>query len=448
MGSSDEIMTAFAYEIPRLYTALAEWLACLVYILPLNKHLRGWPLAALAAAFLIAQSLFFVATEELPLVFWIPCMIGAVGMMFYFIYACCNINAWEAGYVTVRAFVAAEFVASLEWQVHVYFWKVTDTTQWQEYGLLLLIYIPAFALIGLLEKRQSPKEGRLNIRPNEWWATALMGGAIFGISNLSFVNTRTPFSGQYFQEILNIRTLVDLGGFAILYAYHIQRNELRARHDLIAVQNLLQHQYAQYQQSKESMDVIHYKYHDLKNQIIALRAEEDADKRNAYLNMMEDEIKFFEAQNKTGNPVLDTLLASKNMYCIKNNITLTCVADGSLLNGMDVIDICTIFGNALDNAIEYEQQVRDAEKRLIHVSVSAQKGFVMIRFENYFEGELELEGDLPVTTKQDSVYHGYGLKSIRYALEKYGGVVNVGLQDSWFELKILMPLGAKQFMQK
>lgn len=427
-------------EIPRLYTALAEWLACMVYIWPLRKQLTGRGLIALAGVFFILQSSFLMLTRDLPILFWIPCMIVAIGMMFYFLYVSCRISVWEAGYFSVRAFVAAEFVASLEWQVHVFIWQGRTAPIWQEALLLLLMYGAAFTLIWLLEKRHIPKVGKLNIKPRELWSTVIIGAAVFGISNLSFVSTRTPFSGQYAQEILNIRTLVDLGGFAILYAYHIQLNELRVRHELKAVHNLLQHQYAQYQQSKESIELINYKYHDLKNQIIAVRAEEDAEKRNAYLKKMEDELKVFEAQNKTGNHVLDTLLASKNMLCIKSGITLTCVADGSLLNDLDVIDICTIFGNALDNAIEYELRLEEAEKRLIHVSVFAQKGFILIRFENYFEGRLELDDDLPVTTKVDTLNHGYGLKSIRYSVEKYGGVVSIGQTDSWFELKILIPM--------
>ncbi|MGG3282232.1 ATP-binding protein [Paenibacillus solani] len=436
-------MNSVLPEIPRMYTALAEWFACVVYILPLKKQLKGWSLIAFSCGFFIVQALFLMLTKNLPIYFWIPCMIAAIGMMFFFIYTSCNISIQEAGYFSVRAFVAAEFVASLEWQVHVFIWQDGHASVLEEILLLFLIYGASFAIIWLLEKRHILEDGKLNIKPRELWSTVIIGAAVFGISNLSFISTQTPFSGQYAQEILNIRTLVDLGGFAILYAYHIQRNELRIRHELKAVHNILQHQYSQYQQSKESIELINYKYHDLKNQIIALRAEEDTEKRNAYLKKMEDEIKFFEAQNKTGNHVLDTLLASKNMYCIKNGITLTCVADGSLLDDTDVIDICTIFGNALDNAIEYEQRIEEAEKRLIHVSVFEQKGFIMIRFENYFEGKLELDGDLPVTTKTDTFNHGYGLKSIRYSVEKYGGVVSIGQQDNWFELKILIPIKHK-----
>lgn len=433
-------MTDLFPEIPRLYTAFAEWAACIVYISLLKRKLKGWSLVGFSSAALIVQSVFLVVTRDLPLGFWIPSMTVAIVMMFLFIYISSDITITEAGYFTVKAFVAAELVASLQWQVQFYLWHGEGSHKLLELFLLLVMYGGVFLIIWLLEKRHIPTEGKLNIRQRELWATVITGVAVFGMSNLSFVTSRTPFSGQYAQEILNIRTLVDLGGFAILYAYHIQINEGRIKHELEAVQNILKNQYVQYQQSKESIEIINYKYHDLKNHIIALRAEEDTERRNAYLEEMENDIKNFETQNKTGNHVLDTLLASKNMYCINNGITLTCVADGTLLNQMDVIDVCTIFGNALDNAIEYEKQIEDEEKRLIHVSVFNQKHFLMMRFENYFEGDIvKFEGGLPTTTKKDTYNHGYGLKSIRYAVQKYDGVVNVEQKNNWFELKILIP---------
>ncbi|AYV72216.1 GHKL domain-containing protein [Bacillus sp. PK3-056] len=427
-------------DIPRILTALAEWLACLVYISILAKKLYGWRLVAFSSGALIIQSVFLVITKDLPIVFWVPCMVVAMGMMFLLIYMCCDISMIEAGYFSVRAFVAAEFVASLEWQVRFFFWNAESSDIFLELLLLLFVYAFLFLSLWLLEKRHIPTEGRLNIRKREFWSTIMTGIAVFAISNLSFVTSRTPFSGQYAKEILNIRTLVDLGGLSILYAYHIQINDLRTRHELKAVQDILQNQYAQYQLSKESIEMINFKYHDLKNQLIALRAEENVDKRNEFLEKMENDIKFYEAQNKTGNHVLDTVLTSKNLHCIKNGITLTCVADGTLLNDMDVVDITTIFGNALDNAIEHVQQIKEAEKRLIHVSVFTQKKFLMIRIENYFEGDLKLEAGLPVTTKKDSFNHGYGLKSIRYTVQKYDGVVSVDQKGKWFELKIFMPI--------
>ena len=96
--------------------------------------------------------------------------------------------------------------------------------------------------------------------------------SVFAVSNISYLTINTPFSGRYSFEIANIRTIVDLAGIAILYAHLMQCRELRARKELEAVQNVLQNQYAQYVQSKESIELINYKYHDLKHQIAEFKA--------------------------------------------------------------------------------------------------------------------------------------------------------------------------------
>jgi hypothetical protein len=77
------------------------------------------------------------------------------------------------------------------------------------------------------------------------------------------------------------------------------------------MQSILQRQFEQYQYSKESMDIINWKYHDLKQQIAVIRAESDLEKRFAYLDVIEDAIKLHEIQNKTGNAVVDTVLMAK-----------------------------------------------------------------------------------------------------------------------------------------
>ena len=164
----------------------------------------------------------------------------------------------------------------------------------------------------------------------------IMGVAVFAVSNISFITKNTPFSGQYSFEIANIRTLVDLAGIAMLYAHLVQCSQTKMRRELETIQNVLQNQYQQYKQSRESIDLINYKYHDLKHQIAVLRSEQDPDKRNAFLNQMEEEIKQYELQNKTGNHVLDTILTSKSLYCNKHGITLTSVADGSLLEFLEM----------------------------------------------------------------------------------------------------------------
>lgn len=427
-------------DIPRFYTALAEWLACMIFILLLKKKKGKIQTLFVMAGALLIQGVFLVLTGDITLFWWVPCMILAVLLMVGFIFVCCDVNRRDAVYFGMIAFVMAEFLASIEWQIVCFFYTNGMADVWLRILLLIGIYgVIALILLRILYTHL-PKDGKMNISPKELFSALVIVIAVFAVSNLSFLTINTPFSGRYSFEIGNIRTLVDLGGIAILYAHLIQCSELRVRKELEAVQSVLQNQYVQYKQSRESIELINYKYHDLKHQIAVLRSEEDPKKREEFLNRMENEIKQYEAQNKTGNKVLDTVLTTKSLYCTKHGITFTCVADGTLLEFMDVMDICSIFGNALDNAIECELKIPEKEKRLIHVTVSKQKNFLILRFENYYEEELKYKEGSLVTTKKEKEYHGYGLKSIRYTVNKYEGAVTIEAKDNWFELKILIPI--------
>ena len=428
-------------SIPRLLTALAEWGACLVYISKYEKRLKGWKLWGVLGLFLAVQSLFLHFTGSWPVALWIPCMAVAVGLMFCAIALCCNLSLVSVGYCTVRAFLLAEFAASLEWQLYAYgALRLGRDSVVYSLAFALAVYGAVFFLMYRLESRRAIQYPLLAVKPRELWPALVVGVTCFAMSNLSFLYANTPFSGSYISDVNNIRTLVDLSGVVILYAYHIQRGELRVEHELDAVKNILQNQYIQYRQSRESIDLINRKYHDLKHQIAVLRAEPDARKRSDFLDEMEQEIRNYEAQNKTGNSVLDTVLTGKSLYCAKHHVELTCVADGALLDFMDVMDICTIFGNMLDNAIECELRIEEKEKRLIHAEGYSRRDFLVIRCENYCPEEVSFRDGLPVTTKKDPDYHGYGVKSIRYTAQKYGGSATIELKDQWFAVNILIPL--------
>lgn len=433
-------------DIPRLFTALAEWCGCLVIVSKYPKRFSGPKLWRALAAGLLAQCLFLVCTDALPIWLWVPCMAAAVGLMLLLIAICCDMPLPTAGYCTVRAFLLAEFAASLEWQLYSY---ALYTLGWQEAGyrknalafvMLAGVYAAVFFLVYRLEARRADPLTAMSFRLRELWSPVLIGLACFLMSNLSFVYSKSPFSGSALPDIYNIRTLVDLAGVVMLYAYHVQRCELYMQRELDAIQNVLQNQYDQYRLSRENIEAINHKYHDLKHQIAVLRAEPDAAKRTAYLDGMEESIRDYEAQNKTGSSVLDTVLTSKSMFCARRGIELTCVADGAKLEFMDTMDVCTIFGNLLDNAIECELRIPEKEKRLIHLAVYAKKDFLVIQCENYCLDELEFQNGLPVTTKQDKTSHGFGLKSIRYTAEKYGGAMNIRSRDGWFEANLMIPL--------
>ena len=99
-------------DIPRLYTALAEWMACLIFILPFKKRFSPAVTGCLVAGAFGIQSVFLISTGGVRLIFWIPCMIFAVFLMVAFVFCCCEIRLTDAAYFGMIAFVAAELLST------------------------------------------------------------------------------------------------------------------------------------------------------------------------------------------------------------------------------------------------------------------------------------------------------------------------------------------------
>ena len=379
---------------------------------------------------------------------WIAGMAAAFAVVMLMIRNGLDITWQSALYSATRIFLWAEFLAALEWQIQAYYFPM-DRVRVLTLGLLLCIpcYLAGFAGMYLLERRNQKSLGDdsegINATGRQALTALLMGLVMFSLSNLSYISVNTPFTGVGLSNIFQIRTIVDLAGVFILESFHLQKTENDRIREMNAIQNILRMQYMQFRQSQDNIDLINRKYHDLKHQLQILRAENDAGRRAQYLDDIESGIRRYESQFKTGNSVLDTILTMKGEQCQKLGIQMTVVSDGSLLQSVAVMDLCTIFGNALDNAIEYEAQIARKEARMIHVTVSEKNNFTLIVIENYFDGK-----DIPVgrdglleTTKKDKGYHGYGLKSIRYSVQKYHGVFRAGIRDHWFRVEMLLPQG-------
>lgn len=430
-------------DIPRVYTAIAEWAACLCF----SRYLKPrWPkniYFMVSAFWLILQAFFLVVSDDVGIWLWLPCMIVATGLMLSLILLLNKTDALTGIYTCMRAFLLAEFMASIEWQFHCFFWPADDMQWWEKWGLLLLVYGIILLLCGLAEKKYCMTDGKLQVTGHECMNLVVISIVVFAISNLSFYYEKTPFSGQYASEIMSIRTLVDAMGVLLIFTYHIQHRENEMRQELATMQTMLEHQYAQYRMHRDSIEMVNRKYHDLKHLIAVLRTEPDAVLKEEWLDRLENDIRAYELQNKTGNKVLDTLLTAKMVTCQKYGITMTVVADGKVLSFMDKMDICTIFGNALDNAIEYERNIEEKEKRIVHLKLNTQKQFVLFQMENYCPNPPKLFNGLPLTTKLNKGNHGYGLKSIQYTVKKYGGSLIVKTENDWFLLKVLIPIPQK-----
>ncbi|MFR3880973.1 MAG: GHKL domain-containing protein [Lachnospiraceae bacterium] len=434
--------TAEVLNTPGYYYAIAYALSVFVITCTNERKIGRWKLAAVSCAQFALLLFFMTVTDGVRQELFVPSMLLIVLLLLGYIYICNDFSLREAGFYFVKAFINGEFAASLCWQIYYYLRYVRgiqgELLKWVE---LILVYAVIFTILALMELNLKKDLEELHITRRELLVVIIIAASVFAMSNLSYLDQHGLFSGTFVMDIFIIRTLVDLSGIAVLYAYHVQVKEIQIRFEKDTLHNIMEMQYKNYQLSKENIDMVNQKYHDLKHQINLLKTQAYVGKSTSYLEKMEREIRVYETQNKTGNQILDAVLTNKAMICQNKEIELKFIVDGGALSFMEDMDVSALFGNMLDNAIESAEKQREKQKRLIWLYVTKEKQFVRIRTENYCDEKVRFKNGMPVTTKKDRRLHGYGMKSIKSTVEKYHGSVVAAQENNWFELKILLPAG-------
>jgi signal transduction histidine kinase len=435
-------------DTPRLFTAIAEWLAVFVYFNIYKRRRHDYVYVIQCVLTFVLVTAFQFIAGLLPIGLWIPSMIIAVGLMFLSLYVVLDIKPKDCGVITTHAFVLAEFAASLYEQLYVWYVRIINKQNLAaSIIIMLVVYVLTYIIFFNFEKGNISADRNLNITNKELLSVVATGIGCFIMSNISFVTTRTPFSAT--ENMLYVRTLVDFGGMLMLMTQMGRRNELTLKNESNEINQLFQRQYEQYKLAVDNSEAHRKEMHDMKHYLLALKNEDNPQRRAEILADMEQSIAIQESFMNTGNKVLDVILTTKSLQCQKKGITLNAMVDGDLLSDIHVKDICSLFGNILDNAIEATQQIENQEKRLITLSVRKRNQFIIVECENCSDpANVRLRknqkrrifgyDNLPKTTKKDNVKHGYGLKSINQVAEKYGGAMNCSYEEGWFKVKVLL----------
>lgn len=218
----------------------------------------------------------------------------------------------------------------------------------------------------------------------------------------------------------------------------LDKNE--AQKDLKIISSLWQKDKERYELMRENIEVFNVKCHDIKSQLSALRNINGFVDQNA-ISEMENTLNMYGVNLKTGNDALDVILAEKHMLCEKNKIKLYCMVDGAALGFISPVNLYSLFGNALQNAIEASLKIDDVRQRVIRLNVKTCANMVSVHVENRMPSEkLDTAGGLPKTTKEDKREHGWGMRSMQLIAEKFGGGISFKAEDGWFFLDIIFPI--------
>ena len=182
--------------------------------------------------------------------------------------------------------------------------------------------------------------------------------------------------------------------------------------------------------------------HDIKNNlsITQMMLEEGhTEEAKEHISDMLGKVSSLSPKYVTGDEMLDIIISMKADRMDELNIkfTLDGVTDGGL--NIKPMDMCSIFANALDNAIEAASSCEDP---YVSFSIKRTDKFFVIKITNSASGKIDIEKLMSTsgyTSKSDKEHHGFGLMNVRRTVEECNGILKAESLDSSFTLSVMMP---------
>lgn len=268
------------------------------------------------------------------------------------------------------------------------------------------------------------------------------------LKHYSYLITRSTPSDPL--ELTIYASFFQISMLAVLYFLEMHGKQVYDNEKNILAAQAREYEIENLQTQIRASDQIRSLSHDMRNHLIALEALSDDPKGlKSYLSALLEESDVSQQVFHTGNKILDGLLDSKQTAASALSIQLKVQLQASLLSFLSMKDLCTIFGNAIDNAIESCAKIENVNERIIHISNRSLAGNLIIQIKNPCTEEVTFRNGLPQSTKSDSIQHGIGSFNIARTVEKYGGMVYFDTSEqNKYKLKILIPLPKEKLSEE
>lgn len=401
-----------------------------------------WRLAAAAAGYFLLASGWYALLHSVPgdspwvkMVFWAGLFVLTLGGMGL----CFDLSPMELLFVSTGGY-ATEHIAFgvakiLQYATGWYPERIGTVADHLVFRFGIYVAVAAAVYLLLIRRNRGkesfrPGDGRIALLALIMLLAAIILSVFYG--DETYVAQRTLVS----EVIFPMYSIVSCVLVMLMEYYVLRENTLKRDQEMM--EQLLQMANAQQKSSKETIDIINMKCHDLKHQVSALAAMRDDAARSEYVAEVKKMVSIYDATYHTGCEVLDYILREKTLLANQYHVTFSCMADGSAIRFLSSADLYALLGNALDNALERIAQ-EEQDQRIISLQIRRSGEMVLIHLENRCSRVPEFQDGLPLTDKADKNAHGFGVKSIRYLAEKYGGELYIRVQNGMFTLDILIP---------
>ena len=229
--------------------------------------------------------------------------------------------------------------------------------------------------------------------------------------------------------------LLVIANISVFYIFerYARKTNIQFKLQLEQEQLKLQSQYLEEKIEKQTLSA--KEMHDLKNELFAIK-QLLLSNTDAGISKIDEICQVVEGMQSiiyTSNTSVDSLINSKKKEIDSNNIIFKCDCYISGFDEINDMDLCILLGNLLDNAIEACLKL-ECNKN-IRLNFKQVDNFLNIIIKNTYNNEINEE---LLTTKENKINHGYGLKSVKSIVEKYEGDFQFIKDDSYFTISILL----------
>lgn len=193
--------------------------------------------------------------------------------------------------------------------------------------------------------------------------------------------------------------------------------------------------YNRLSQYNDDLRKFRHNYQNLQIGLLAQLKEGNIDEAIKFLNDCNSMVSASDVIFHTGNTVIDSLLFDKLSQVKDTNITLN--FNGVFPeNPMNTADLCVVFGNLVDNAIEACLKLPEDHIKNIEIFLTPQQDYLFINFMNPVTEKVIIKNNTVTSTKDNKEDHGIGLYSVKKILKKYDGHLTMDCSNTTFTTRI------------
>ncbi len=284
------------------------------------------------------------------------------------------------------------------------------------------------------------KKSKMNFGKKEWtFIITIFVASFLSLAAIQITLQKNDLSEQYIGILMAAELGLILINIICFFMMSILSNSHKAAEELSVMkqQDEIRKQYAE--NVKYRYDEIRRIRHDMKQSYTVLEtllSENRTLEAIDYIRSGRSAITKTEVLVDVGNDFVNSILNSKLSTAKQLGIEVICSSVKDI-SGVEAVDLCTLLGNLLDNAIEAAEHC-PLEKSLIEVKITSSDNKLVIQVTNSIKCSVLNENSELKSTKPNPMEHGFGVRSIRLIAKKYSGTIKYFEEDDTLSCRVIL----------